>query len=212
MKQTSTKILIILIAIILIAGAIMIGVKGLAFDLKYQDNKKVEINISSEFKTSDIKEITNEVFGNQPVLIQAVEVYKDTVSITTTEITDEQKSDLVSKINEKYGKQISADEIKIEETSHIRGRDIIKPYIIPFIIATAIILVYMMIRYYKLNPFKVLIESIGIIILSELVLLGIMAITRMPIGRFTIPTVLLVYMIALFICTTKMEQKEQRGQ
>lgn len=209
MKQTSTKILIILIAIILIAGAIMIGVKGLAFDLKYQDNKKVEINISSEFKTSDIKEITNEVFGNQPVLIQAVEVYKDTVSITTTEITDEQKSDLVAKINEKYGKQISADEIKIEETSHIRGRDIIKPYIAPFLIATAIILVYMMIRYYKLNPFKVLIESVGIIILSELVLLGIMAITRMPIGRFTIPSVLLVYMIALFICTTKMEQKGQ---
>lgn len=209
MKQTSTKILIILIAIILIAGAIMIGVKGLAFDLKYQDNKKVEINISSEFKTSDIKEITNEVFGNQPVLIQAVEVYKDTVSIITTEITDEQKSDLVAKINEKYGKQISADEIKIEETSHIRGRDIIKPYIAPFLIATAIILVYMMIRYYKLNPFKVLIESVGIIILSELVLLGIMAITRMPIGRFTIPSVLLVYMIALFICTTKMEQKGQ---
>ena len=209
MKQTSTKILIILIAIILIAGAIMIGVKGLAFDLKYQDNKKVEINISSEFKTSDIKEITNEVFGNQPVLIQAVEVYKDTVSITTTEITDEQKSDLVAKINEKYGKQISADEIKIEETSHIRGRDIIKPYIAPFLIATAIILVYMMIRYYKLNPFKVLIESVGIIILSELVLLGIMAITRMPIGRFTIPSVLLFYMIALFICTTKMEQKGQ---
>ena len=187
----------------------MIGVKGLAFDLKYQDNKKVEINISSEFKTSDIKEITNEVFGNQPVLIQAVEVYKDTVSIITTEITDEQKSDLVAKINEKYGKQISADEIKIEETSHIRGRDIIKPYIAPFLIATAIILVYMMIRYYKLNPFKVLIESVGIIILSELVLLGIMAITRMPIGRFTIPSVLLVYMIALFICTTKMEQKGQ---
>ena len=67
----------------------------------------------------------------------------------------------------------------------------------------------MMIRYYKLNPFKVLIESVGIIILSELVLLGIMAITRMPIGRFTIPSVLLVYMIALFICTTKMEQKGQ---
>ena len=39
MKQKSTKILVILIALILIVGAIMIGVKGLAFELKYQNYK-----------------------------------------------------------------------------------------------------------------------------------------------------------------------------
>ena len=32
-----------------------------------------------------------------------------------------------------------------------------------------------------------------------------MAITRMPIGIFTIPTVLIVYMISTYICTTKFE-------
>lgn len=206
MKQKDTKILIALIAIILIVGTIIIFTKGLAFELKYQDNKKVEIGIGKQFEESDIKEITDEVFGDQPVIIQAIEIYKDAVSITTTEITEEQKATLISKINEKYETELTADSIEIEEIAHIRGRDIIRPYIAPFIIATVIALAYMMIRYNKLNAIKVLGQSIGIIVLAQLILLGIMAITRMPIGSFTIPTILLVYMISTYICTEKFEQ------
>jgi len=175
--------------------------------LKYQDSQKVELNIGKEFKTEDVKQITNEVFDNQPVKIQAIEVYKDAISITTTEISEEQKTNLVNKINEKYETELKSEDITIESIPHTRGRDIIKPYITPFIIITIIILVYLMIRYYKLNSLKVLIESIGIIALSQMVLLGIMAITRMPIGEFTIPMVLLVYMISTYICTAKFENK-----
>ncbi|CDB31601.1 protein translocase subunit SecF [Clostridium sp. CAG:575] len=207
MKQKNTIILTVLIAIILIVGAIVIATKGLAFELKYQDSQKVELNIGKEFKTEDVKQITNEVFDNQPVKIQAIEVYKDAISITTTEISEEQKTNLVNKINEKYETELKSEDITIESIPHTRGRDIIKPYITPFIIITIIILVYLMIRYYKLNSLKVLIESIGIIALSQMVLLGIMAITRMPIGEFTIPMVLLVYMISTYICTAKFENK-----
>ena len=206
MKQKSTKILVALIAIILVVGTIMIFVKGLAFELKYQDNQKVKMNVGTEFAEKDIKEITNEVFGNQPVIIQAIEVYKDAISITTTQITDEQKTNLVVKINEKYGTELKAEDISIEDIAHVRGRDIIKPYIVPFLIVTATILGYLVIRYNKLNSFEVLTQSIGIIVLAQLVLLGIMAITRMPIGKFTIPTVLLVYMFSTYICTAKFEE------
>ena len=206
MKQKETKILVVMIAIILVLGTIMIFTKGLAFELKYQDSKKIEVNLGKEFEEKDIKEITTEIFEKQPVNIQAIEVYKDAVSITTTEITEEQKSELVTKLNEKYGTEIKAEDISIEEISHIRGRDIIKPYLIPFTIITIIILAYLVIRYNKLNIFEVLIQSIGIIVLAQLVLLGIMAITRMPIGKFTIPTVLLVYRLSTYICTTKFDE------
>lgn len=206
MKQKSTKFLVLMIAIILITGAIMIFTKGLAFELKYKDNKKVEVNLGKEFTERDIRTITNEVFGEQQVIIQAIEVYKDAVSITTTQITEEQKTELITKINEKYETELNAEDVTIEETSHIRGRDIIKPYIIPFVIATIIILGYLVIRYNKLNSFEVLTQSIGIIVLAQLVLLGIMAITRMPIGKFTIPAILLVYMLSTYICTTKFEE------
>lgn len=206
MKQKSTKILAILIAIILILGTIMIFTKGLAFELKYQDSKKIEINLGKEFNEKEIKEITKEVFGNQPVMIQAIEVYKDAISITTTEITEEQKTEIVTKINEKYGVELKAEDITIEEIAHTRGRDIIKPYIQPFAISTIIILVYLIIRYNKLNLLEILTQSIGIIVLTQFVLLCIMAITRMPIGTLTMPVVLIVYTFSTYICTTKFDK------
>lgn len=206
MKQSSAKILVILIAIILIIGGIIIFTKGLNFELKYQDNQKIEIKLGKEFEKNDIKEIVSEVLGNQQVIIQEVDEYKDSVSITTTQINEEQRDSIVAKINEKYETQISAENVVIENISHVKGRDIIKPYIIPFGVATAIIIIYLVIRYIKLNSLEVLTQSIGIIVLAQLVLLGIMVITRMPVGKFTIPTILLVYMISTYICTVKFEE------
>ena len=202
MKQKSIKILTALIVIILVVGAIVLFTKGLAFDLNYSESKKVEINLGKQFEEKDIKAITNEIFKDQPILIQAIEVYKDAVSITTTEITEEQKANLISKVNEKYGTELTAENVTIENIAHVRGRDILKPYITPFIIATLIVLVYLAIRYYRLNSLKVLVKSGVIIVLAQLVLLGIMAITRMPVGKFTIPFVLGVYLISTYICTS----------
>lgn len=206
MKQKGTKVLIILIALILIIGTVIIATKGLAFEMKYKDGKQVEINVGKEIDLKDIKEITNDVFEKQPVLIQQIEVYKDAVNIVTSEITEEQKSQLITKINEKYGIELSADNITIQEHSKVRGRDFIKPYITPIAISTAIILVYLMARYYKINALKVLLQSAGIIVLAQLVLFGIMAITRMPIGKFTIPSVLVVYVISMLITTRKFDE------
>lgn len=205
MKQKSTKILLAMIIIILVAGTIMLFTKGLSFDLKLQDSQKVEITIGKTFEKEDIKNITKEVFGTQPVLIRGIELYGEAVSITTTQISDEQKTELVNKINEKYGTTISTDDVTIEQIAHVRGRDFIKPYIVPFIIVTVIILACLMIRYYKLNGAKVLFQSISIIVLAQLVLLGIILITRMPIGRYTIPVILIVYILSTYICTTKFD-------
>ena len=63
-----------------------------------------------------------------------------------------------------------------------------------------------MIRYYKQNPLKVLIQSIGIIGLAQILLLGIMVIARIPVSIATIPLVLLVYMISTYICTSRFEK------
>ena len=61
MKQKSTKILAILIVLILVIGAIVIATKGLAFELKYQNGKQIEINLGKEFEKKDMEEITKEV-------------------------------------------------------------------------------------------------------------------------------------------------------
>ena len=208
MKQIGTKckIAIVILAVLLIAGITVIATMGFNIDLRYADVKKVEFNINKEFNTSDIKQITDEVLGSQEVIIQKVEVYEDSVQITTKEITEEQKEQLVAKINEKYETELEKDDIDIITVSHVKVRDIIKPYIIPFAIATGIILLYMIIRYRKLNIWKVILKTVGIIILAQAELASIIAITRIPIGRLTMPMVIVVYMLTLIGLTTRFEK------
>ena len=210
MKQKSTKILVILIALILIVGAIMIGVKGLAFELKYQNGKQVEIDLGKEFDIKDMQAITNEVFGKQAVLIEQIEVYKDAANIITTDITEEQKADLVTKINEKYGTELKAEEVTIEENTHFRGREILKPYLTPFIITAVIVLAYLAIRYYKLNSLKVIAKAIGIMALAQIILFAIITVTRMPIDVVTMPIVLTLYAISTYVCTTKFDKELEK--
>ena len=208
MKQfiKSKQLKIILIILVILAGIVMIAVKGFNFDLKYQDTQRVELYLQTEFNNADIKQITNDVFGNQKVMIQKVEVFEDSVSITTTSISDEQKNNLITKINEKYGTELTVKDIQVENIAHTRGRDLIKPYILPFAIAVIATLVYLGIRYYKLNTAKVLAKSIGILLLTQILLFSVIAITRIPIGRLTIPMVLLVYLITLFVMTNRFEK------
>lgn len=207
MKKKTNKILILLMILVIVAGILMIIFKGFNFDLKYQDTKQIEFGLDKQFSVSDIKAITDEVLNNEPVLIRKVEVYEDAVNITAREITDEQKANIITKVNEKFGTDLNADEIEIATVAHTKGRDIIRPYIAPFVIATIIILIYMMIKYYKLNSGKVLLKTIGIIILTQILLFSIMAIVRIPIGRLTIPLVLTIYMLTLVWHTTNLENQ-----
>lgn len=201
------KILSVIIAVIIIAGAIVTGVKGLNYDLRYQETKNIELYIAKDFEIADIKAITDEVMGKSPVIIRKVEVYEDSVSITAKEITDEQKQSIIDKINEKYQTELSADSTQIQTIPHTRGRDIVKPYITPFIISTAIILVYMAIRYRKIGVLRTLLKTIAISVIAQAVLLSTIAITRIPVGRLTIPMIVTVYMLTLVGLTTNFEKK-----
>ena len=82
-----TKLLAILIPIIIIVGMIITITIGLNFDLRYQEAKSIQLYIKNQFPITDIKQITDEVLPSQPVVIQKVEVFEDTVSILAKEIT-----------------------------------------------------------------------------------------------------------------------------
>ena len=202
-----TKIIFTIIAIIILIGIAITCTIGLNFDLRYRDSKRMELYLEQDFNISDIKQMTDEVMPDKKVIIQKVEVYEDTVSITAEDITDEEKQSLIDKVNEKYGTTLVAESTEIETIPNTRGRDIVKPYVVPFGIATLIILVYMAIRYRKLGVIKTLLKTIVIAIVAEMVLLSIMAITRIPIGLITIPLVITVYLLTLIGLTTYFEKE-----
>ncbi len=205
MSQKS-KIISFLVYGIVIIGIIVTATIGLNFDLKYQEAKRIQLYIGKTFETSDVKQIAKEVLGNQKVDIQKVEVYEDTASILAKDITDEQKKEIVNKVNEKYSLELSADQIETVTIPRTRGRDIIKPYIMPFAIATIVILVYMAIRYYKLGLVKTVAKALATLVLGQAFLLAIMAITRIPVGRITIPLVLATFIATQLEMTIQCEK------
>ena len=121
------------------------------------------------------------------------------------EVTEEQKTDIINKINGKYELELTADSTQITNVPHTRGRDIVRPYLAPFAIATGIILAYMAIRYYKLGMVLTLGKTIAMLVIAQATLLSVMAIARIPIGRLTIPLVLATYVLSLVGMTTYFE-------
>ena len=85
MKNISmkTKIIAVLIVLLIIVGISIILTIGLNFELKYQNAKRIQIYIGKEFEIEDIRQITNEVFGNQEVILQKAREMEDVLSITT---------------------------------------------------------------------------------------------------------------------------------
>lgn len=207
MKNLKNKIIIGIAILIFVVGIIVVAVKGFNVDLEYQDTKKIEANIGKSFEKEDIENIVKEVLGKERFIIQKVEIYEDSVSITAKEITDEQRDNIVSKINEKYDTDLKKEDITIITVPRVHLSDLIKKYRTPFIIATVCILVYLMVRYYKLNSLKVLLRTIIVVAILQAELFSIIAITRIPVGKLTVPVVLTVYMLSLVGCTTYFEKK-----
>ena len=196
------------IILVIIAGIVMVAVKGFNVELRYKANKKVELAIGETVDVSKIQEKADEVFGKGKSIVQIVELFKDAVQVTAEEMTEEQKNGLVEKINELYpqeateeGKEpeklLDASKVTIVSTENARLRDFLQPYVIPVLVVTVVILVYYAILYRELGVTKVLLKAVSTIVLSQLVLLSVFAITRFPMGRLTTPLMLLVYVTSL---------------
>ena len=201
------KMIFIILAVIIIAGIAVISTIGFNLELKMQETKKIELYIQKDFEISDIKNIVKEVIPDESIMIQKVEVFEDSVSITAKDITDEQKQSIIDKVNEKYGTELKADSTEIINIPNMKIRDLVKPYVTSFAISTVLILVYIAIRYRKLESIKTMINSLLIIVVGQVVLFSLIAITRIPVGRLTIPMVLIVYMLTLIGITTMFEKQ-----
>ena len=200
------KMIFIILAVIIIAGIAVISTIGFNLELKMQETKKIELYIQKDFEISDIKNIVKEVIPDESIMIQKVEVFEDSVSITAKDITDEQKQSIIDKVNEKYGTELKADSTEIINIPNMKI-DLVKPYVTSFAISTVLILVYIAIRYRKLGSIKTMINSLLIIVVGQVVLFSLIAITRIPVGRLTIPMVLIVYVCTLLGITNCLEKK-----
>lgn len=211
MKKIAQIILICLV----LAGIIVIATLGFNVGIRYGENTQININIGKEFDSKDIKNIAKEVFGNQSVIVEYVEIYKDVVQITVKDATDEQIAELNNKINEKYelsNDLSNADDVLVARNANTRLRDLVMPYTLPISISAAIIVIYEVIRFRKLGVWKVLYEAILAIIAPQAVLFSIYAIARIPVNRLTAAISIALYMLSVFKgIEIFLEQKQEKN-
>lgn len=198
------KIIYIVLAVLVIIGIAITATIGLNVDIIYKAHEEVEVYIGKETDKKEIEAIAKETFENQKIVVNNIEVFNDAFLIKVENVSDEQIESLKQKVAEKYELQDTDNIVKRNYVSNFRLRDIIKPYFspsnnMPIIVSTIIILVFMAIRFKKLGSIKVLLQTVVMIVMSEVLLLSIVAIIRYPVNRYIIPTGLIVYIGTIII-------------
>ena len=208
------KIIGIIFALIIVAGIIITCFFGLNFSLTYEAHKELDVYIGKEFEDKDIYNITKEVVGNGEIIIQKVELYEDMACIKLKDISEEQLSNLNTKINEKYEIENKVEDIVVTSVSNARGRDLIKPYIKPVAISFAIIMVYIIVycaiyarKGIEINIVKTIAQTVGIEVLVQTLYLSVLAITRLEVNRLTIPVAIALYIITTIGIMLKISKK-----
>lgn len=208
MKKVIYAILICLI----IAGIVIIATVGLKADIIYSKNVELDIYLGKSFEIKDIQNIVNEVFPKERAIIQEIELFEDTVSITlednrTEEELNSKIEELNKKINEKYELENETKDITVTHNPKIKLSSILMPYAYSLGISLVIILIYVGIRYRKLGIVKTLITYLLAIGTTEMLLLSVIAITRFPINRLVIPVGLLLFVVVITILGFSNERK-----
>ncbi len=198
------KIIYAILILIIIAGIIIIPTIGLRADIIYSENVEIDVYVGKTFERKDIESIVSEVFPDERVIIQEIEMFNDMFSLTLQDNRSEDElntkiEELNNKINEKYGTENTVDDISVTHNSRIRLSDILIPYAVTIGISVVVILVFVGVRYRKLGVIRTLITYLLSIGASELLLLSIIAITRFPINRLVIPVGLVLFVIVVTI-------------
>ena len=204
----------ILLGIIIIIGIILTTTIGLNLDLMYSSHKSIDINLQKQFENEDVYKIAKEVFENQKVKVQKVELYEDMVSIIVKDATDEQLENLNTKLNEKYELENKKDDMVITNVPSVEISDLVKPYILPVSISFVVIIVYLVIYMAinnrvnrKLSILKEISKAILTIIGIELLYLSVFAITRLEVNYTTLPIGIIIYAFTTILILMNLEKQ-----
>ena len=203
------KIMIVIVALIILAGIIMICVKGYNYDLLYSKSVRMNIYLTKEFKVNEIEEIANEIVGTNKLKVQQGNTFGTVVSIVSKEITEEQQNNIIQKLNEKYEIEINKDEdVIVAQIPQVNIWEMITKYISPLVITTIVILVYFVIRYRSQG----IIKCIGIPVLTLIgisaLYVSIIALTRIPVNELFIIFLVLIYFLTLICNAVKLNKQE----
>lgn len=203
------KLIYFIATIIVIIGIVLGYVKGFNKELIYSSRQQIVINSEKELDVNKIQNIAKDILVDRKINVQNVDRFGKTVEINATTISEEEKKNIINKVNEEYEITISEENVNIESIPNTRIRDILKPYILPAVIAFVGIILYFMIIYHKIGLKEVLLKVIIVPILAELTYYALILITRIPFGRITNGVAIGIFMLTIFILISIFQTRKE---
>ena len=197
------KTLYIVVAIIFIIALILTATIGLRVDLNYAEGYTITFTVGKEIKAEEIENIAKEVFSDNKLIVQEVELFKDSALIKLKDnITDGQLSNLCTKINEKYEVELETADFEVTHIPNTKLRNVLEPYIIPLGLSTLLIVGYYAIRFKGVKKMIGLLETM---IIVEGLFYSLYAICRIPVNELTMPIALVLYTLVIIVYSLKCE-------
>lgn len=220
------RIVLFSLVIILLIGIIIVCQEGFKVSLNLRAHDTLKFVFDQKFEINDINKICDEIFKDKEYSVKTVEVFSDAIYIISPSITEEEEKALLEKLDNLYksendskdNEENNTEEEKTEESifdkleegskyelyhdSKVRIRDIVKPYFIPSIISAIIIVIYIAIRYRRLNDdniFATICKTLGEMLVILLEVMSIIAIFRIPFSRALVPIIMFIIVVALCI-------------
>ena len=200
-----TKLLLGMLAIIFVVSLIMTAVKGLNVGTYYSEGYSIRFSIKDTINVEDVEQMAKDIWGKD-YLVQKLELFNDSVEIKVKDYTDEQLNQLKDRVNEKYSEELEITNLKIEQVSNIKIRNVIEPYIIPVILSLVIVLIFYAIRF---RGARKMLELLLWIIAVEGIAYSVYAIGRLPFNTLTMPITMSLYILTILGFTTINELKNK---
>lgn len=206
------KLLLLGIILLIVAGIFIVALKGMNVSLQLQKHESIVVKLGKEIDLKDIKQICNDVFQNRKYIVRNVEMFNDSANIVIESITDEEKEELINKINEKYETSLTTQDLTIRSNSNIRIRDIIRPFIIPTTISIIVIGAVYGIAYRTKEILVKFVKTLVITFITEALIASIIAIVRIPLSQSIITIMLFVAIIEIMFIMNKKETVEKESE
>ena len=210
MNEKMKKIVKIILIFIIIIGIICMATLKFNIGLKYSNNVQLGVNIGKDFDIKDIKSIASEVFENQRVIVQYIELYRDMVKITVEDATDEQIELLNNKINEKYEIENEVSSIEVTKNDGVDLKNLVKQIAIPVAISAIIIIAYAMLVFRKIGVWVVLYRLLIALVGTQAILMSVYAIVRLPVNNITPIVSIVVYILTVLSCMLSFQREKER--
>lgn len=203
-------IIYVIICLIIIAGVAVWEAKGFRTEMQFTPRKEIELTNYTGIDVSDIEAIASETLGNTRFMVQRVETFGNAVVIVAKDITEEQRNNIVTKFNEKYGTELKSENIEIVSIPFTRIKDVIKRFIVPGIVSLVLFLTYFVIRYKNIGWKKVTIKTLLTPVVAELLLFSIISIIRVPFSRLAVSLGVGTYISIIIVLTIMFENQRNK--